>query len=202
MLDLNKIEMPEEGKSKGVFNNGVAGEAKGVELRIEKRGDSDPTNWPLFKIYYKDSEGNELNEGYFVVNENYDENNKPKGGFLYALRKLVNLATGVINENYKFPVKETYEEILTAVMRDVHQASRNRKFNVLVSYGRKDEPKRFLEVPFFGSFIAPANSDKKLVLQKNAATERAEMDQNTTEYRQPKKEDFKVSNDSSNDLPF
>lgn len=165
MLDLNNNE--ECGvKEFKVFNGGEAGIVGECKLRIEKK--TDDSNQPDYKMYLSDSKG-EVNEGFYYSTEqdgtlSVDKFKK------YQAQRLINLAKGVLGNDYTFPNYKDPKEALDGVMAEVHKASMG-LFRCAVAYGTTARPEQWLKFPAWGKFVQNEKFDNELVLPKNALKE-------------------------------
>ena len=114
MLDLNNAE--DFGvKEVKIFNNGDGGIAKNVSLRVDKKPEGDTSNQPDYKLYAVGANG-EVNEGFYYS----DDAEKFKR---YQSQKLINLARGVMGNDYKFENFASPMEALDKIMLLVKQNS-------------------------------------------------------------------------------
>lgn len=140
-----------------VFNNGNAGLVTVTIDRITKKQPSDADNTPDYRVFYKDSSGAEINQGwyYFTVRQgDTDEQIEQKKG--YELSRLVSLARTVLGPNAELPEVTDVQNALDVVMNIVSKNAGDTQYNVFVTYGTVQRPSRYLELRRF-NFIAPAD---------------------------------------------
>ena len=158
MLDLNNAE--DFGvKEVKIFNNGDGGIAKNVSLRVDKKPEGDTSNQPDYKLYAVDANG-EVNEGFYYS----DDAEKFKR---YQSQKLINLARGVMGNDYKFENFASPMEALDKIMLLVKQNSVDKKYNVVVCYGTVRRPDRFLKFKSFNKFAQDVEFKQELKVEKN-----------------------------------
>jgi hypothetical protein len=158
MLDFNNAE--DFGvKEVKIFNNGNAGIAKDVALRVDKKPDGDTSNQPDYKLYAVDANG-EVNEGFYYSD---DEEKFRK----YQSQKLINLARGVMGNDYKFENFKSPAEALDKIMLLVKQNSVDKKYNVVVCYGTKRRPDKFLKFKSFNKFVQDVEFKQELKAENN-----------------------------------
>jgi len=159
MIDLNGKEFAQTNVS--IFNDGEAGLAKNVDVKVEKKQPSDADNLPDFKVIYSDSLGS-VNQGFYYFTPNpQDSPERQAERETQELSRVLHLARAVMGTDYKFPavgtVKEAYDTLLGLVAKNVE----GKKFNVFVTYGTLNRPnkKGYLGVRYF-NFIEPADVEK------------------------------------------
>ena len=168
MIDLNNSEFAE--KEIKIFNGGVAGAVPNVSLRVEKRKIEEPETNPLFKVFFTDELGGEVNQAWWSFTPNSqksDEQNKQLQG--YYISRLLHLARAVMGKEYQFPAVESVDEALTLVMGLVNDNAGGSKFNIFVNYGTTRKPSQYLSVRYFNFIeknvegakigLTPTNSD-------------------------------------------
>jgi hypothetical protein len=126
-----------------IFNGGVAGVAKNISARVEKKKDGDSDNAPKYKIIFTDENNGEFNKGYF---DNVDgASQKAQDYFVREMKHLLR-ESNTKTEKEKYT---SYSEILDDTMKILYKEMPKNKYNVAVSFGSKDFPKRFLELDGF-----------------------------------------------------
>ena len=123
-----------------IFNNGVAGIAKGCTINVVKKQPADADNAPLYKLVITDSAGAEINKGYVFAN--FDQSSQGALDFLVKeCKHLIGLVDGK-----QLDQVESYRQLVDYTMKSVKEGAAGKKFNTVVSYGTKERPKRFLEI--------------------------------------------------------
>lgn len=156
MFDLN--DEKEFGGMPAIFNGGVAGLVKNVEIdRIEK-GESGG-NQPPYKVFYKDAQGNEINQGWFYFKPypgaDDESVNKSRRGEISRIRSL---GVAVLGKEYVFPKVNSVEEALDVILEAVNKNYKDKKFNIYVNYNTKTSPKQWLQLRKY-NFIEPAGTE-------------------------------------------
>ena len=156
MFDLN--DEKEFGGMPAIFNGGVAGLVKNVEIdRIEKTETA--AGETFYKVFYKDVQGNEINQGWFYFKPypgaDDDSVNKSRRGEISRIRSF---AVNVIGKDAELPKVETAEEALDAVMKLAKDAFAGKKFNIYCNYNTKTSPKQYLQLRKY-NFIEPAGTE-------------------------------------------
>ena len=137
MINLRDEEYADN--SVKVFNNGVAGEVVGVTMKVSRKTPADNEKAPDYKITTVESNGAIVEKGFYRDFTNWKESRL--NFFVKEMKHLYNLM-GV-----EFPTQvESYEILLDWTMSTVSNNCTDKKFNVFVSYGTPDYPKRFLEI--------------------------------------------------------
>lgn len=138
MINLNDEKYADKGVK--IFNGGKAGAANGCTMTVVRKADTDPDNAPLYKIILTDVSGAEINKGYVFAN--FDNSSEKQLDFLVReCKHLINLVGGK-----QLDQVESYRALVDYAMKTVRENAVGKKFNVAVSYGTTDYPKRFLEI--------------------------------------------------------
>jgi len=165
-INLNKSE--DFVKEFKVFNDGIAGVVENVKIRIEKKASSDTDDKkPVYKLIATDSQGAEVNEGFY-----YHKDAEEKGFKNYQAQRLILLARGVFGDDIKFPVWSNPVEVLDGVMKMVAPALSKGAWRVAIAYGTTKRKESYLGFKSFGSFIQPMSAENKLALDRTDNTER------------------------------
>lgn len=148
-----------------IFNNGEAGVATGVAISVEKKGPKDKENSPDYKFYATDDNG-KVNEGFY-----YQEDDS-KAFNVFQSQKLIWLGRGIMGDDFKFPEFKSAKDALDQVMKLVATNTQSKLFDVVVAYGPKKKPSRFLSFKEFGRFIKKTGEDIELKLSDYDSLER------------------------------
>lgn len=147
---------------KTIFNNGKAGVASNVKLQVVKKTSSDKETAPDYKVIFTDSQGGELNEGFYYFKPRPgatpEEVKKAEG---YELSRLVHFARAVMGKNAQLPEVSSVQAALDTIMKLVNDNVGDKQFNIFVSYGTVDRPSQYLGLRRF-NFIEPATEDSGL----------------------------------------
>jgi hypothetical protein len=155
-VNLNKSE--DFVKEFKVFNDGKAGIADNVRVRVDKK--------PVYKLVASDDKG-EINEGFFYQEPDSD------GFTKYQAQRLIQLARGVFGDDVKFPEFSTPKEALDGVMKMVAPELAKKVWRVAVCYGTNRRKASYLGFKSFGSFIQPMTEENTLSLATSDSTTRA-----------------------------
>lgn len=133
-----------------IFNAGNAGKVDHVSMRAEKKTSTD--NSPDWKVFYKDSFGGEINEGYYYLDskhENFKKQLKYQGA---ALKHIIHAAFGA---ETLLPNFATAKEMLDQCMLKINSVDERVLFRIGVSYGTTNRPSPYLRVKNYPEFIEP-----------------------------------------------
>jgi hypothetical protein len=158
MIDLNGKEFSTNVVS--IFNNGEAGAAKNVEMKIEKKGPADAMNLPDFKVIFTDDKGS-VNQGFYYFTPNpQDSPDRQKTRATQEVSRVLHLARAVMGADYAFPAVETPKQAYDVLFDLIEKNCAGKKFNVFVTYGTLGRPnkKGYLGVRYF-DFIEPAGAE-------------------------------------------
>ncbi len=149
---MSKITLDE----KNIFNEGLAGVVSNCSVKFEKRKDTEPKNLPIYKLIAIDSNGAEVNKGFFY-NDKFDSEAKERF-FKNEMRHLLKIFK-VENPKNEF---DSFPEMLDYVINECRKNSEGAKFNVVVDYGTDKWPKRFLQMNGYPWYIMPNDSPASL----------------------------------------
>lgn len=151
MSAINLNDAKYDVSSNKVFNGGNAGIVNNCKIRVERKKAEDPDNAPKYKVILTDSNGGEVNKGYF---DGFDKmSDKAKEFFVKEMKYLANLFEVKLPE-----AVESYGALLDATMRGCFENMPGKLVNVAVAYGTIDYPKRYLQVE--SAFSITATSEK------------------------------------------
>lgn len=171
MFDLNGADFKER-EVKRVFNNGKGGKVKNVIIsKIEKKSVEDDVNAPDYKIFFEDENGSDINLGFW-------KEAKDDAGAKRELGRLLHIARAVLGADYKFPPVASYTEGVNVLSKLVKDNFKGKVFNLFVSYGNENYPKKFLTIRYF-DFLESADTEEvlsKLFVKKNDLLEPLEDD--------------------------
>lgn len=155
-----------------IFNDGVAGLVKNVEVSVEKRGLDEPDTYPNYKLVITDESGASINAGfyYFTPNPNKDEESNRKSE-ISQVGRVLHIARAVMGKDYNFPTFQTSKEVYDELFKLIHANTNGKKFNVFVTYGNEYRPSAYLSLRYF-DFIQPANSEVLLKAKNGDIMER------------------------------
>lgn len=144
-----------------IFNNGNAGKVDNVSISVARKDANDNSNKPDVQFVYKDPSGAEMNDGYYryTVDHAKDQEANEKAARL-KFGRLMSIASCVIPEGFQFPNTQgmnptQIEDILLNTIEG--NATPDKKVNIFVNYGRKNNPSQYLRVRNF-NFIEKANT--------------------------------------------
>lgn len=166
MIDLNGKDFAE--KTVAIFNNGKAGIAKNVDVRIEKKQPTDTPGTPDFKVYFTDEIGT-INQGFYYFTPNpKDSLERQKQRETQEVSRVLHIARAVLGSDYAFPAVNTTKEAYDMLFNLSAKNLAGKKFNVFVTYGTKDSPnkKGYLGVRYF-NFIEPADVEVSRLIQND-----------------------------------
>lgn len=170
MFDLNASEF----KGTSIFNGGVAGLVRNVEIKVEKKvGEG---NTPDYKLIVNDPSGS-INVGfyYFVPNPKKNEEDNKKYESMQVSR-VVHIAHAVLGNDYKLPQVQTSKEAFDVLFKLISENCTNKKFNIYATYGTVARPSKYLGLRFF-NFIEPfTEGNSSLRANVNDLLERVEED--------------------------
>lgn len=137
VINLNDAQY--EVKSVKVFNGGVAGVVKNCGIRVERRKADEADTAPKYRVIVIDSEGAEVNKGYFG---NF-EKSSPKA-LEFFVKEMKHLA-GLFKVELPATI-DSYNSLLDITMRGCFENTANRLVNVAVSYGTTKYPNKYLQI--------------------------------------------------------
>ena len=126
-------------------------------MRVERKKPADAENAPAYKIILTDTDGAEINKGYF---NNFEKSSPAALQFL--VKEMKHLAS-----LFDFTLPETVEShkvLLDATMKLVNDNCSGKTVNVFVAYGTKERPRQFLELA--SAFAMVKNTEKPYVSPK------------------------------------
>lgn len=168
MIDLNSKEF---GGVK-IFNNGVAGFTKNVDLTIAKKSSTDPDTWPDYNIVVNDGNG-EIRQGFYYRQKdfaNLSKEDKDKSQSR-TVSRMMDIANEMVPEGFEFPKVSSYEEAIDTIAKIIKEHSAGKKFHVFTTYGSVNYPKPYLELRFFNC-VVNAESGRVLKATPNDQMER------------------------------
>jgi len=189
MINFNDDKYKEK-ESKLIFNNGDAGVARECKCRIQKRTADDNINAPLYKLFFTDKNGAEINRGIFETT--IKTTDASKVFLVKECRHLLSQCGLEIEKDREF---SNENEILNYAMVSCKDVIKDIKFGVAVCYGTVKKPNSFLEIDGFWGYINETNivDGKPLKLSQGALLRKIE----------PKTaDDFTITKKPINDLPF
>lgn len=137
VINLNDAQY--EVKSVKVFNGGVAGVVKNCGIRVERRKADEADTAPKYRVIVVDSEGAEVNKGYFG---NF-EKSSPKA-LEFFVKEMKHLA-GLFKVELPATI-DSYNSLLDITMRGCFENTASRLVNVAVSYGTTSYPSKYLQI--------------------------------------------------------
>lgn len=171
MFDLNGADFQER-EVKRIFNDGKGGKVKNVIIsKVEKKSVEDDANAPDYKIFFEDENGSDINIGFW-------KEAKDDAGAKRELGRLLHIARAVLGKDYKFPPVSSYTEGVNVLAKLIKDNFKEKSFNLFVSYGNENYPKKFLTIRYF-DFLEPADTPdalSKLFVKKNDLLEVLEDD--------------------------
>lgn len=173
MFDLN------EKKFGGtvIFNNGVGGVAKDVEISVEKKKADEPDSYPNYRLVVTDNAGAKINQGFYYPKS--DPNKSPEQNEQSTVRevgRVIHIARAVMGNDYQFPQVNSSKEAFDVLFKLIHDNAGGAKFNVFVGYGTRAYPDKYLKLRYF-NFIEPADTNpSRLRVTPNDLLERVEQD--------------------------
>ncbi|HAY89269.1 MAG TPA: hypothetical protein DCY51_07495 [Bacteroidetes bacterium] len=154
-----------DAKDVAIFNDGEAGKALNVEIsKIEKK--TTDGNQPDWKIYFKDSSGNEISHGLYYVDTTREYGEKK---WISQGKLLKHLVHQVMGADAKLPEFDTTEEGLDKVMSKLAKSIDGVKLNVWCNYGTENKSSEYLRIRSFAPMMEPAataEEDSKLKRSK------------------------------------
>lgn len=180
MIDLNGGDFT---SGSAIFNNGVAGTVKNVEINVEKRGNDVPETYPDYKVEVTDEAGGKINAGfyYFTPNPTADEEYNKKRE-TQEVSRVLHLAKAVMGADYKFPAVSSAREAFDVLFKLVADNAAGKKFNVFTTYGTISRPnkKGYMGLRYF-NFIEPAGETTRFRVGPQDLMTRVEADAPTSE---------------------
>jgi hypothetical protein len=179
MIDLNGNDF---GGSNAIFNNGVAGVTRDVEINVEKRGSDVPETYPDFKVEVIDDAGGKINAGfyYFKPNPQADtEYNKKRE--TQEVSRVLHLAKAVMGSDYIFPAVNSAKEAYDVLFKLVADNTASKKFTVFTTYGTIARPnkKGYMGLRYF-NFIEPTGESTRFRVGPQDLMSRVEPDTTPT----------------------
>lgn len=165
----------EEKKGALVFNNGEAGVVKGCNVRLSKKGDKDPENFPNYKLEGWSPEQVEnkqemekdsiypVNKGFYHQDKEFKSKDAEKFR-VNELKHLLKVADHPMDgDNLVFKEKfGSFNEFMDYSMEFFAKAinNSNKLFDLAVDYGNDAYPKKFLQLNGFPWYICKAGEIK------------------------------------------
>jgi len=179
MINLNGNEFA---GTTAIFNNGEAGVAKNVEIKIEPRAASEPETYPDYKLIVTDSAGASINQGFYhyVNNDNQDaEYNSKRQN--QEISRVLHIAKAVMGNDYTFPQVNSPREAVNMLFKLILENAPGKKFNVFVTYGTNIRPnkKGYIGLRYF-NFIEPATENSRFRVSATDLMERPSADAPST----------------------
>lgn len=170
MFDLNGKEF----QGNTIFNGGVAGLVKNVEISIEKK--QDDSNTPDYKLIVTDGSSS-INAGFYYVTPNPSKSEEDNAKYSrQQVSRVLHIARAVLGKDYKFPNVSNAKEAYDVLFKLVADNCAGKKFNVYATYGTDSRPSKYLGLRYF-NFIEPAGVQvSSLRLGKTDLLERLEED--------------------------
>lgn len=150
---MSKFNLNERGNENRtvIFNNGIAGRVEDVRIEVSKKGAADADNVPDYRLTVTDSNGAQINQGFYYHKDNSmhsAEKNEANAGYL--VDRVLSAARAVVPEDFVFPeVSEDPNEILDVLFNIIRQNASDKTVTVYTTYGTKEKPSRFLGLRFF-----------------------------------------------------
>lgn len=161
MIDLNGSDFKSKGTT--IFNNGVAGLVKNVEIKIERKEVSDLAGRPDYKLIVTDDNGGIVNQGfyYFTPNEQADAEYNTKRSN-QEVSRVLHIARAVMGNDYDFPSVGSPKEAYDVLFKLVNDNVGSNKFNVFATFGTISRPnkKGYIGLRYF-NFIEPATESSR-----------------------------------------
>jgi hypothetical protein len=153
MFNLNDNSLIGGGSQ--VFNGGIAGKTDNVKVSVTKRASTDPDNQPDYKVFFTDTEGGQINQGFYYHKDNslYDETkNKANEGYLVG--RVLSIAKALVPEDFVFPNVDgkTSSQILDILFKIIRDNEESTTVSIFTNYGTKTKPSSYMNVRYF-SFI-------------------------------------------------
>ena len=160
-----------------IFNGGIAGKVNNVEMYVERKKSTDPDNSPDFKVFFKDSQGSLINQGFYFHKDNpmYDEK-KNSDNEKYNVSRVLSIAKAVLPADYVFDQYQTSKEAIDGLFKLIHENCGGKKLNVFVTYGTTTKPSKYLGLRFFNFVEAENTPLSRLVKNNTDQMERIEAD--------------------------
>lgn len=172
MFDLNGNEFQEN----VIFNKGVAGLVKNVDISIEKK--TDGGNTPDYKLIAKDN-ASSINVGFYYITPNpqktAEENEKWEK---MNVSRVVHIARAVMGKDYSFPAVTSSKQAYDVLFDLVSKNCAGKKFNVFNTYGTTNKPSKYLGFRFFGFIESADNNPTTLISKQGDLLERPSEDSN------------------------
>jgi len=179
MIDLNGNDFA---GGNTIFNDGVAGTVRNVEIKVEKRGNDVPETYPDFKVEVTDANGGKINQGfyYFTPNPQSDADYNKKRE-TQEVSRVLHLAKAVMGSDYTFPAVNSAREAYDVLFKLVADNSAGKKFNVFTTYGTISRPnkKGFMGLRYF-NFIEPSGESTRFRVGPQDLMSRVEADSPST----------------------
>lgn len=184
MFDLNDKKEFNTGTS--VFNNGVAGLVKNVDITVERKGENDHPNSPDYKVIVSDDKGS-INKGFYYPTKNErktDEDNERLAKM--HVNRVITIARALVGDDYELPEIEEKEDVYKAskeafdkLFALIKEKSKDAKVNVYATYGTVSNPERYMTLRFF-DFIESADKESSTLFVKGSdLMKRIEPDNNS-----------------------
>jgi hypothetical protein len=174
MINLNDSSY--DSNTVQIFNNGKAGIVENVKLdRIEKK--TDDGNGPDYKLFFKDSAGNEINLGFWYLNSSKDTFQKDLEKQGKSIKHLLHC---FYDSNFQFPIFENTQQLLDKTMQLLLQKSNTTTLRVYCTYGTTQYPKKYIQlrsyVPFIENQTIPLSETR---LRSNSIDQLSKIEEDT-----------------------
>ena len=148
MINLNDNSF-DGGSNVQIFNGGQAGVVRNVKLdRVEPK--TEAGNAPDYKLFFKDSNGAELNLAFWYLDSTRDTFAKDLEKQGKALKHLVHCFLG---ETYQFPAFTSPKELLDGCLQLIQPKISSVMVRLYCTYGTTLYPKKYLQVRSYVPFI-------------------------------------------------
>ena len=170
MFNLNDNSLIGGGSQ--VFNGGIAGKTDDVKVSVTKRTPTDPENQPDYKVFFTDSEGGQVNQGFYYHKDNslYDETkNKANEGYLVG--RVLSIAKSLVPADFVFPDVDgkSSNQILDILFKIIRDHEETTTVSVFTNYGTKTKPSHASKNQSYRSFfikISRKKFDCKMLYRK------------------------------------
>lgn len=175
MFDLNGKEF----QGNTIFNGGVAGLVKNVEISIDKK--EGEGNTPDYKLVVTDGSSS-INSGFYYVTPNPAKSDEDNAKYSrQQVSRVLHVARAVLGKDYQFPAVSGAKEAYDVLFKLIADNCKGKKFNVYATYGTDNRPSKYLGLRYF-NFIEPAeNAVSTLRMGKTDLLEKLEEDAHTND---------------------
>lgn len=173
MFDLN------EKKFGGtvVFNNGLGGVVKNVNITIEQKQADEPDTYPNYRLVATDDAGAKVNRGFYYPKADPNKSNElNEESAVREVGRVIHIAKAVLGNDYNFPKVASVKEAYDILFKLISENSTDKLFNVFVSYGTKDYPSKYLGFRYFNFIEANSVENSRLRVGPQDLLERLEQD--------------------------